>query len=139
MKNHTAIVDSLLKSGADPNIKMKVSIYLYPNFYLYTHVHLYVCICYIYVLILVALNRYIRSASSASDSATASWCTDASLVQTCKRTNTDATSPQIRKFCFKFRNREVVNAFRRMKEEVQVFLLLSLSLSLSLFTPPSFC
>jgi hypothetical protein len=28
----------------------------------------------------------------------------------------------MRKFCFKFRNREVVNAFRRMKEEVQVFL-----------------
>jgi hypothetical protein len=68
-----------------------------------------------------------RSVSSAYASATASWCTDALLAQTYTRRNTEACAAQIRKFCFKFRNREVVNAFRRIKEEVQVFLSLSLS------------
>ena len=56
---------------------------------------LHTYICYRYVLILVALNGYIRSATSADASATASWCTDAllvQLVQTHKRTNTDAST-----------------------------------------------
>ena len=39
-KGHTTIVDSLLKSGADPNTKDEVSIYLYLNVYLYTHVYI---------------------------------------------------------------------------------------------------
>ncbi len=53
---------------------------------------LHTYICYRCVLILVALNGYIRSATSADASATASWCTDALLVQTHKRTNTDAST-----------------------------------------------
>ena len=47
IKGHTTIVDSLLKSGADPNIKDQVSIYLYLNVYLYTHVYLNECASYI--------------------------------------------------------------------------------------------
>ena len=50
-KGHTTIVDSLLKSGADSNIKDEVSIYLYLNLYLYTHVciYIYIYVCAFYI------------------------------------------------------------------------------------------
>ena len=50
-KGHTTIVDSLLKFGADPNIKNNVSIYLYLNVYLYTNVYIYIyiCMCILYM------------------------------------------------------------------------------------------